>query len=164
MKEVKGDIWKLAHFFRDAIVIPTNVGYTKAGKNVMGRGLAAQAARRFPRLPEEYGDTCMRFGAQTPVVMERYTGIGGARWLVLFPTKPLRESAPQMSWQGKASLERIEISLRQLATLHAPVKGGTIWVPLVGCGNGNLHREPVRQLMDTHLTQPWFVRVRPPNG
>lgn len=55
MKEVKGDIWKVAAENHDWIVIPTN-GFVKVnGKAVMGRGLAYQAMEKYPELPAELG-------------------------------------------------------------------------------------------------------------
>jgi hypothetical protein len=166
MNEVKGDIWRLAHFLWDDTVIPTNPGWTKAGRNVMGRGIAAQALRRFPEADAWYGQVCMDSKGHPPVVQHRFNGIGGGRTLIFVPTKPFNATQPWMSWQAASSLEVIEQSLQELAMLEPsyrlPPAGiqPKIYVPLLGCGNGGLHREPVRELMDKYLTAPHFVRVR----
>jgi hypothetical protein len=160
MQEVKGDIWKLAHFLRDVIVIPTNIGWRKDGTNVMGRGLAAQAVKRFPDLPALYGEHCIQYGAETPLFQCRVTGPTGGRHLLLAPTKPLKIAAPHMSWQQKSSLATIEQSLVQLSRVSPAHPGGRILVPLLGCGNGGLRREPVRELMDKYLLEDHFIRVR----
>ena len=160
MREVRGDIFKLANFIRDAVVIPTSIGWKKDGSNPMGKGLAREAARRFPILPITYGEFCMLQGEHTPVQMDRYTGPAGGRWLVLFPTKALNKAMPHMSWQGKASPPLIERGLRQLSVFEPPTPNGKIYVPLLGCGWGGLHRDAVRELMDRYLTAECFVRVR----
>jgi len=162
MQEITGDIWKKAHFFRDIIVIPTTIGWTRSGLALAGRGLAKQAALRFPSLEQIYGEHCQAHRAQTPVMTMRFGGLGGGRWLCLLPTKPLREDHPEMSWQGKADLKLIERGLRQLQALKLPLpsKRSKVYVPLLGCGFGGLRRGPVRELMDAILTDERFARVR----
>lgn len=159
MTEVRGDIWALAHFLRDAIVIPTNVGWSPRGEAVMKLGLAGQASNRFPQLRALYGDHCQQHGEK--ILRVRLTGAKGGRWLILFPTKPLNEEKPYMSWQAKADLGLIERGLSQLKDEVPPMPPGKIYVPLLGCGRGALKRGPVRELMDQYLTADHFVRVRP---
>lgn len=160
MAEHSGDIFALSNFLRDEIVIPTNPGWTKAGRNVMGRGLALQARKRFPGVDEWYGEFCMQHKGHPPVCRERFSGLRGARTLIFAPTKPFNEAQHWMSWQGKSDLTVIEQSLRELATYVPKLEGGKIWVPLLGCGNGGLQRDTVRELMDRYLTAAHFVRVR----
>jgi len=159
MLEIKQDIWK-ANFMHDAIVIPTNIGWNARGEAVMGRGLAAQAARKFPDLRATYAVHCQKHRAATPLLYERFLNIMGGRWLILFPTKPFREDAPAYSWQVKSDMALIERGLHQLAALAPPSQSGKIYVPLLGCGFGGLPREPVRELMDRILAAGHFVRVR----
>jgi len=160
MREVRGDIWSLAHFHRDAIVIPTNIGYNKHGNAIMGRGLAAQASTRFQNLLHIYGELCIEFKADTPAHQLHVTGPSGGRWLILFPTKSFRADRPEMSWQGKSDMKLIERGLHQLASMGPPQLNGKIYVPLLGCGRGGLRREPVRELMDSILKADHFVRIR----
>lgn len=160
MTEISGDIWVLSDFYWDEICIPTNTGWTKAGRNPMGKGLAGAAQRRFPGIDEWYGNVCMEHKGNPPIVRERFRGASGARVLVFVPTKPFRPELPHMSWQGKATLEVIEQSLIALAQLSPLKDQGKIYVPLLGCGQGGLHRDDVRKLMDKHLTAPHFLRVR----
>lgn len=139
------DIWTLkqSHW----IVIPTNVGWKKDGANVMGRGIAQQAARYFPSLPNIYGEHCRIHGEKL-----YYISSMGAQ-LICFPTKPLAD-IPWLSWRGPATLEQIEISLKQLAEETEPVA-----IPLVGCGNGGLDPSKVVPLIEKYLTAPNFTLV-----
>jgi hypothetical protein len=169
MIEVKGNIWALAHFMHDAVVIPTNQGYTKDGRNVMGAGIANQAKFRHPEIEAWYGDFCMKHGPETPVVAKRFNGSGGGRYLIFFPVKPLNAKQPWMSWQQPAQLSLIERSLQQLSeflppTGPGPNTSGKIYVPFVGCGNGGLEESLVIPLMDQYLTAEHFIRVRLPGA
>lgn len=146
MKEATGNIWDWAAKGY-LIVIPTNIGWTKReGYNVMGRGLAHQAAQRYPGLDAWYGHWCRSLGAATGLT--RYES------LLLFPVKPLRDP-PWLSWQQRASLELIERSAEQLAQRIEPVV-----LPLVGCGNGGLKPEAVLPILQRWLTGGNFVLVR----
>lgn len=158
MKQVSGDIWKLARRLHDHIVVPTNQGYRKNGTNVMGRGLAYQARMRWPDLEMDYGQICMEYGPDTPVTLMRPKG-SNPRNLILFPVKPLDQAQPWMSWRLPASLVLIERSAMQLRTiakmLEAGQSGASIYLPHVGCGNGGLSEEQVipvleKQLFDTN--------------
>ncbi len=145
-----GDIWALydAHppHSRPWVIIPTNMGWTQQGVNVMGRGLAKDAAQRFPLLPNIYGDflrTGWRSGALTP-----RNGVAGlyahvpAR-ILCFPSKPLDENAPHLSWRGVADPEMIRDTVGYFATFLGGAGRDQVWlVPLIGAGNAGL--DPVR--------------------
>jgi hypothetical protein len=149
MHSLKGDIWVLANDM-DYVVIPTNIGYTKHGYNVMGRGLARQAALRFPSLTLDYGDICMKHQDQTPCVTMRARGRHGSRNIILFPVKPFNSQRPYLSWRQPASIELIRRSLFQLATL-ADCAPRRVFIPDVGCGNGQLKVGEVRPLIEEYL-------------
>lgn len=153
---VSKNIWDL---YRDdptcSIVIPTNLGYKRNGCNVMGRGLAKQAARRFTTLPLIYGTHCFQMAAEG---ITRVVWLSNLR-LWMFPVKPLNKDNPSMSWKQPASLELIQRSLESLAfaaTVHAT---GTIYIPFVGCGNGGLLKEQVYPLLYKCLNQNKFCLV-----
>jgi hypothetical protein len=144
----RGDIWTYEK--THLIVIPTNIGWRSGGENVMGRGLALQAARKYPQLPAWYGEQCRRHGAATPVLC--YTDAP----LILFPVKPLNVAQPWLSWRSGASLVLIEQSAKELAALDL---SWDIAVSLVGCGNGGLEMADVRPILDRHLSDKRFVLV-----
>ena len=138
------------------IVIPTNIGWTKEGKNVMGAGLAAQAAQRFPKLAYFYGQYCKKYGSETEVIPW-----AGTNQLILFPVKPLNVEKPWLSWQQPASLDLIRKSAEELEDLATSgVIEGLTAVPLVGCGNGKLSEKDVLPILREELDSR-FILVRP---
>lgn len=148
MLYAKGDLWDYAptHW----LVIPTNIGWTRDGRNVMGRGVAKQAAERVPALAQWYGELCRRRGAATAVAFNRWTISADEVYkLLLFPVKPLNLAAPWLSWQNRADLELIKRSTKLLSlagTMLTPVA-----LPLVGCGNGGLVQEDVLPILAAQL-------------
>lgn len=153
MQQVTNNIWRYLGTPNSAIVIPTNIGWKANGENVMGAGLAKEAAKRFPDLRHRYGQLCKFHGLKTPVMFMDDLG------LVLFPTKPLNLDAPNMSWQGASDIRRVEQSLQELVSLQ-PVMKRTVYIPLVGCGNGRLRESAVLPLMEKYLQSDAFVLVR----
>jgi hypothetical protein len=141
MNILRANIW--SYHPEHWIVIPTNIGWKKNGENVMGRGLAQQAAAKFPGLASWYGQVCRDDAPRTWVKMCIKHS------LLMFPVKPLGAD-PSMAWKQKAALDLIEHSARQLRNI--------IWnyamkvvMPMVGCGNGGLRREEVLPILEKHL-------------
>ncbi len=150
MKTAKGNIWS----WLDKgylVTVPTNIGWTKRGHNVMGRGIAAQAKARFPELPGIYGEMCRHMVARGPEV--RFWGP-----LVLFPVKALNLETPHLSWQAPALPDLIEQSTIQLAEWTNP--GERVAIPMVGCGNGGLQEEFVLTILEHYLDDDRFLLVR----
>ncbi len=161
MIEQTGDLWDFYYEVR-WIVITTNIGWKKNGSNPMGAGIARRAAGMFPELPEWYGARCQKYGANTAVA-----NYDPARFF-LFPTKPLNEEKPWMSWQSMADLELIKRSAKQLAALvdilskrnsHYFTKIG---VPVVGCENGGLRSSDVIPVLHEHLDNKFVLFHRVP--
>ncbi len=144
MRETRGDIWDF-YDERYYVVIPTNLGWRKDGSNVMGRGLAHQAAVRYPKLPEIYGAMCQEM-AQENCPRIRFWGK-----LIFFPVKRLIPKFPHISWQPAADIDLIERSTKQLAA-WAQLRSARIALPLVGCGNGKLPEELVVPLLRRYLS------------
>lgn len=107
------DIWDLLDSYK--IVIPMNL------KGPMGRDLAYQAKEKYYDL-EDFWKACCACGRAKPGRV-----IAGEH-LILFPVKH--------HWRDKASLGLIEASLRALAKVE-----GSIAIPQVGCGFGELNWE-----------------------
>jgi hypothetical protein len=136
MKQESGDLWTWNREGR-WVVITTNIGWKKDGTNPMGAGVARAAVERYPDLALWYGKRCQKYRTKTAVAAYEEGK------LFLFPTKPLDEERPWMSWQQDSSLELIERSCKQLIKLvDVLTKRGKfitrIGLPLPGCGNGNL--------------------------
>ena len=148
----RGNIWDCES--THLLVIPTNIGYKADGRNVMGRGLALQAAKRHREFALWYGRICQDKGAKTPVV--RF----GKTALIAFPVKPLNPNAPWLSWKSHADLSLIERSVRQLSQFPGKEP---IMVPLVGCGNGQLDMGEVRPILDRYLSDERYTLILPKN-
>lgn len=161
MQELTGDIWQLADRKKDWIVIPTNIGWKSDGKNVMGRGLARQAARRWPELPWLYGSFCKEHGEITPIMIYRPENKKWCETLLLFPVKPLDKEKPYLSWWHPADLDLIRSHCSVLSFL-APQCSGRILVPSLGCGNGGLDETQVLPVLYSQLTHSCFYNVRLP--
>lgn len=125
----------------------------------MGAGLAKTAADKFPALPRWYGKRCKQFGERTAV-----TPYFDGR-MFLFPTKPLDENQPWMSWQGKANLQLVARSAKQLAALLPIVRKrlplARVAIPLVGCGAGDLRPAHVVPLLRKFLSDDFVLVVTP---
>ena len=158
MIETRGDIWDYACLK----VVPTNIGWRKDGSNVMGRGVAQQAARRYPGLAAWYGRECQRMlqsAHRDYNTGEPTWGLRGYRDLILFPVKPLNFDAPWLSWRQRASLELIRYHTEMLAE-SMRLAPEPIALPLVGCGNGGLPPSEVLRVLRWHLEDDRFILVR----
>lgn len=141
MKVETVDIWELKDYLK---VIPTNLGWTKEGLNVMGAGLAKQAAARYPDLTTVYGQACQEMRWQAP-------GLILYEDLILFPVKPVNYGYPHLSWKANASYDLITQMLTKLRTLARQDKDIKVAIPLIGTGNGKLEVGPIVTLLHTKL-------------
>lgn len=143
MREVIGDIW---HYHnqdsRSYIVIPTD-GFVKSnGCNVMGRGLARDAAKRFPSLPKMLGghlDLNGNHVAEWPSIK-----------LYTFPVKDV--------WYNKADVDLICRSVGEILDIVPPER--KVYIPRVGCGNGGLDWTEVQHILGGNLDGRFTVVTR----
>ena len=116
----------------DAIVNPVNcVG-------VMGKGIALEIKKRFPRSCRAYKVAC-ECGHLRPGVLFYVAGREGERNIVHFPAKD--------HWRYPAKLEWIESGLEDLRRHYAAWGLKSIAMPQLGCGLGKLNWEDVRPLI-----------------
>lgn len=169
MKVVEGDIWD-RRFDCHMRVVPTNIGWRSDGSNVMGRGVARQAAERNPGLAEWYGQRCKYMAMLGKTDEEPFDvwlpgwtddeyekiGHGAHDGLIMFPVKPLDKIQPHMSWRQKASLELITASTKKLVHRSPNMD---IVLPMVGCGNGQLAPAAVFPILTEYLTTARFTLV-----
>jgi hypothetical protein len=141
MREVTGDLWTYAD--QGAwVAITTNGTVRRDGSLVMGRGVALQAARRYPALPRELGRVVARSGNYVWLMVEYR--------LFSYPVKK--------AFYDGAEFKLIKQSAEQLVSIVEAVnKGGlhqidSVYMVRPGCGNGGLHWadvEPVvRPILD----------------
>jgi hypothetical protein len=132
MLEVVGNIWECAG--APVIVITTNGSLTRDGRAIMGRGVARQAAEKYPEIPAVLGKLLSAGGNH---VFDLGNGI------VTFPVE-------ETAW----SLSDLRIIARSASELRDLVDASgwrRIVVPRPGCGGGGLAWQDVRPLL-----APWF--------
>ena len=142
MREVAGNIWDY-HAKGHWIVITTNGTVRKDGACVMSRGVAKQAAQKFPKLPYELGTAIKEMGN----VVHHW----GQQGLILFPVKH--------NWWEKADLVLIEQSVQQLVDLFEQMTDYPTPIYLVrpGCGNGGLDWSVVKPVLEKYLDDRFVV-------
>lgn len=149
MKTMYMDIWKVYDEYvmprndHTVIVIPTNGFVKRNGYAVMGRGLAHDAAGSFNRLPLELGIRLQWYG-NIPHYFQQYK-------IITFPTKH--------TWSQPADLYLIQQSAESLNRVARKLHFHRIYIPKVGCGNGQLDWEHVKPILDETLTEKCFVLV-----
>jgi hypothetical protein len=132
MLETVGDIWEYSG--SGVIVITTNGSVTQDGRAIFGRGVARQAASRFPELAEKLGRLLVEQGNH---VFDLGNGI------VTFPVEETPWSLPDLRIIARSAQE-----LRTLADISGWEQ---IIVPRPGCGGGGLAWKEVQPLL-----LPWF--------
>jgi len=122
---------------------------------IMGKGVALEFKKRFPRMAADYADRCSR-GEVKLGEPYLYTDETGMR-IVNFPTKG--------HWRSTSRLTDIEEGLDYLAA-HAVEWGLTsLALPLLGCGNGGLDWTEVGPLIYNKLHRlPVDIEVYAPYG
>ena len=135
---IKGDI------FRSPAKVLTNpvncVG-------VMGKGLALEFKKRYPDLFDDYRKRCNN---NTVIPGKPYLWSNERTTILNFPTK--------RHWKDNSRLEDIEAGLKYLEENWMSLGIDSIALPAIGCGEGGLHWDFVKKLIDKHLgTIPGFV-------
>jgi hypothetical protein len=138
MFEAVGDIWNYAD--SAVIVITTNGSLTRDGRAIFGRGVARQAAGKYPDLARKLGSLLKNEGNQ---VFDLGNGI------VSFPVEETPWSLPDLRIISRSAQE-----LRQLADYSGWRK---VIVPRPGCGGGGLAWEDVRPLLSLWLDERFVV-------
>lgn len=131
MLEVKGDMWQSpAHFY----IICTNGVLSENGSLVMGKGIALEAKKRFPGLPQKLGMWVREWGNRVFICHEEL--------LITFPTK--------RHWRDDSDLWLIEQSAKQVVEIVDKYEIKSVAMPRPGCGAGNLSWTQVK---------PWLVNI-----
>ncbi len=144
-KEIIGDLftyWGKGYW----TVITTNSCIRADGNAVMGRGVAAQAAKLCPELPKQLGAN----------LRAEHGPKDGVYWYpdLNFITLPVKHH-----WYEKADPALVSLSLEGLSYLSTvSFNFGYVVLPRPGCGNGQLDwekdgiREMVHQILDDRFT------------
>jgi len=144
VKEAYVNIWNYTWVQHNAFtLITTNGAVNSYGNLVMGRGIAKQAANKFPGLSRQLAALVRVKGNRVHVLEERK----GYR-LITFPVKH--------SWDERADLDLISASAEQLLYLTGIHRNCLFILPRPGCGNGGLDWKEVKPLL-TCLPDNVFV-------
>ncbi len=111
---------------------------------VMGKGIALMFKETFPKNFRAYETACKRNEVQVGrmFVTERDQFIG-PKWIINFPTKK--------HWRYPSKIEWIDEGLEDLKRVIVEHKIGTIAIPPLGSGNGQLDWREVRSRIQSTL-------------
>lgn len=147
-----GDIWEL-YDQGLWLVDPTNATVKADGSNVMGRGISAQVAGRFPATPTSYGRWLM--GSSRPQVpagvRPTLADLGPVTFVAQRATR-LMFLIVKADWHDRADPELITRGLTQLGLYLKANPAIEVVIPRLGCGAGGLDWErTVRPLFEQFL-------------
>lgn len=146
MREAKGDLWS---YPADATVITTNGSIKKDGTCVMGRGVAAQAKKRWPELPRILGVLLKTHGNIPFIIDLGELNPGGSGWLLTFPVKHF--------WHERADPHLIQKTAIEMTRMIKEIPWKTIALPRPGCGNGQLSWNVVKPILEPILDDRFMV-------
>ena len=131
----QGDIFESK---AEAIVNPVNT------VGVMGKGLALQFKRRYPRNFRAYAQICRERGITPakPFLFDRAPQ-SHPRYIINLATK--------RHWRDASQLADIESGLKALADLLEARNITSVAIPAIGAGLGQLDWQKIRPLIDQHL-------------
>ena len=108
---------------------------------VMGAGLAAQFAAKYPIMLDRYKHLC-NVGSFVIGQLWLYRS-SNLQWVLNFPTK--------RDWRNPSKLEWVQHGLHKFMTTYADQGITSIAFPAIGCGRGELRWDDVQPLMHKHL-------------
>ena len=108
---------------------------------VMGKGVALEFKKRYPRMYENYRELCSK-GALKVGMLHLYRDED--RWILNFPTKT--------TWKKPSELTYIEEGLKTFVAQYKKMEISSVAFPPLGCGNGNLDWDVVRPIMEQYLS------------
>lgn len=123
----------------DAIVNAVNT------VGVMGKGIALQFKLAYPQNFKQYKSQCDAKALKPGIlfVVRDHHSQKGDKTIINFPTK--------VHWKNPSKIEYVDAGLKELARVIESMKLESIAIPALGCGNGGLKWEDVKQLIKVHL-------------
>lgn len=119
---------------------------------VMGKGIALQFRERFPQNYIAYKNACksdqMVIGK---MFVFREEMLDGEKLIINFPTKK--------HWRQPSQYNYVEQGLKDLVSVIRHYQIKSLALPPLGCGNGGLDWEIVKQMIIDHLGQLTDVRI-----
>lgn len=119
---------------------------------VMGKGIALQFKKAFPKNYAAYRSACDAGEVHPGKMFVFETGqLSGSRLIINFPTK--------QHWKARSRIEDIDSGLVDLARVLRAHDVRSVAVPPLGCGNGGLPWPVVRERIEQALTPIDGLRV-----
>ena len=118
---------------------------------VMGRGVALRFKRVYPDNFKAYAEECGEGRLKPGLVFVYETALLSPRFIVNFPTKN--------HWRAKSRLRYIETGLQSLVAEIKKRDIRSIAIPALGCGEGGLNWQDVRNLMETAFAELEVVDI-----
>lgn len=141
----EGDLLKQTDV--DAIVNTVNcVG-------VMGKGIALQFKKKWPANFKNYASACKNKNVRPGTMFVYDAGaLATPKYIINFPTKD--------HWRGKSLPEYIKEGLQDLVRTIRELKISSIAIPPLGCGNGGLEWDLVKDMIEEAFVELPGIEVR----
>lgn len=110
---------------------------------IMGKGIALEFKRAYPRMYDDYVQRCNRREVK-PGIPYRYREDSGPQ-IINFPTKN--------HWRSRSRVAFIEEGLEVLSANYEIWEIESIAIPPLGCGNGGLDWEEIGPLIYRHASK-----------
>jgi O-acetyl-ADP-ribose deacetylase (regulator of RNase III) len=114
----------------------------------MGKGLALEVKRRFPRVFAKYQTLCKNRGLK---IGKLQLVKGRDQWVLNFPTKN--------HWRAKSKITLIEAGLKNFKATYKRRGITSIAFPPLGCGSGGLRWDEVQPVMHKYLEKLSDIEV-----
>ena len=145
MLEITGDIWGQKC---DWLCITTNGIIKSNGHAVMGKGIALQAAQRFPNIDLLLAQSIKVRGNVVSALLKAPDG----RIIISFPTKN--------NWRSPSDIELIRKSANQLKkNFDKMAIKPIVLLPRPGCSNGQLEWAEVKEILTPILVDKEFLII-----
>src|SRR5258708_35172122 len=119
---------------------------------IMGKGIALMFSDAFPENTKAYTEACRAKKVHVGhMFVTENKGLVQPRWIINFPTKK--------HWRGDSQIEWIHDGLQDLVRAIREKKIRSIALPPLGCGNGGLDWDDVRQEIENTLTELHDVKI-----
>jgi O-acetyl-ADP-ribose deacetylase (regulator of RNase III) len=125
---------------------------------VMGKGIALQFKEAFPMNFKLYAAACKRKELQPgKLLVVKEQTLQGEKIIINFPTKT--------EWYMKSKYEYVEEGLKELVRVIDEYKIESIAIPPLGCGNGGLQWDKVKDIIEKYLghLKQVYIQVFEPN-
>jgi O-acetyl-ADP-ribose deacetylase (regulator of RNase III) len=107
---------------------------------VMGKGIAYQFKKAYPEMFKDYQSACSTSEVQIGKMwVWKNPSIFGTQYIINFPTK--------QDWRNDSRIEDVEKGLDDLVKVVKKLSISSIAIPPLGCGNGKLKWEIVKELI-----------------